>query len=110
MSAANCTSSSFTIPSWYVREFKTSSGTGTGAFTLQNRATGDLTDFLCQVVGEGWECVRSPLSPITALRASLKMLGETTASVQVQDSWMCNDRDPLKPYACSISPNASECC
>lgn len=95
--AGNCTSSSFTVPSWYIREFKTTSATE-AAFSLQNRATGLSAALSCKSgasVG-AWACTASgPISDFP-LQVAVQVK-DGKASVEVQQSWSCNDRDPARP-------------
>ncbi|KAK4446952.1 hypothetical protein QBC34DRAFT_468682 [Podospora aff. communis PSN243] len=100
-SPANCTTNSFTIPSWYVQEFKTVASDAT--FAIQNRATGASTALTCKSgSGEGWSCSSSD----TTLQVSLEVK-EKTASVDVKQSWSCNDRNPASPIAFAAEGTAS---
>lgn len=90
-SASSCTTNSFTIPSWYVQGFKT--GASDASFGIQNRATGFSTALTCKPgSGPGWSCSSSD----TTLQVSLEVK-DKKASVQVKNSWSCNDRNPASP-------------
>lgn len=101
--AGNCTSSSFTVPSWYIREFKTTSATD-ASFSLQNRATGSSTVLSCKAAGsEGALACTSSSGSDPSLQVALQVK-DAKANIQVQQAWSCNDRDPSRPYVNPMSP------
>lgn len=97
-STENCTSSSFTVPSWYIREFKTSSATE-ASFSLQNRATGSSAALTCKTGASesGWSCTASSSASDPSLHVALQVKC-AKASIEVQQSWSCSDRNPSRPY------------
>ncbi|KAK0641859.1 hypothetical protein B0T16DRAFT_496482 [Cercophora newfieldiana] len=99
--ASNCTTNSFTIPSWLVQEFKT--GASDASFAIQNRATGSSTTLTCKAgSGPGWSCSSSD----TTLQVSLD-IKDKKAGVEVKQSWSCNDRNPASPIAFAAAGSVS---
>ncbi|KAK3353989.1 hypothetical protein B0T25DRAFT_480581 [Lasiosphaeria hispida] len=104
--AANCTSSSFTIPSWFVNDFQTR-GANT-SFSVLNRATGSSFLLGCQAVGSSSDlkCSTSGSASDPSLQISLQVK-DKSASIKVQQSWSCNDRNPNHPLAFTASGTTS---
>ncbi|KAK0620870.1 hypothetical protein B0T14DRAFT_481973 [Immersiella caudata] len=100
-SAANCTTNSFTIPSWFVHDFQT--GIAEARLTVQNRATGSSTPLTCRPTGPdaGYSCVSGDVT----IQVSLQV-GDNKATVHVKQSWSCNDRNPASPIAFAATGTA----
>ncbi|KAK0732210.1 hypothetical protein B0H67DRAFT_478554 [Lasiosphaeris hirsuta] len=94
-STADCTSSSFTIPSWFVNDFQTGPG---ASFSILNRATGSSFSVACQAAGSGSDlkCSTSGSASDPSLQISLQVK-DKLASIKVQQSWPCSDRNPSRP-------------
>ena len=110
---SGCTTNSFQIPSWFIQDFSTRGLNGT-SFGLLNRATNTSVQLTCagksSSSSSGWAACTSTGNKTAsdALGAWVKVAGSEAASVQVQQSWTCNDRDASKPYVLppSLDPRA----
>ncbi|KAK5651906.1 hypothetical protein OQA88_11565 [Cercophora sp. LCS_1] len=85
---AGCTTLSFVIPSWVIREFKSTAGSTT--FQVWNRATNNTVEVACKesacdVKGE------------SDLVASIRTLG-TSAQVSLNETWVCKDRNGSEKF------------
>ena len=102
-----CTTNSFQIPSWFIQDFSTRGLNGT-SFGLLNRATNTSVQLTCagksSSSSSGWAACTSTgnKTAADALGAWVRVAGSEAASVQVQQSWTCNDRDESKPYVSHI--------
>jgi hypothetical protein len=96
---ATCTSSSFTIPSWFVKDLRYASASGNASFHLINRATNYTADLACQVGGNGWSACSIQGSAWTneTLKASIQVTG-MSAQVIVNQTWTCNERAGSDQY------------
>ncbi|KAK3937731.1 hypothetical protein QBC46DRAFT_356387 [Diplogelasinospora grovesii] len=107
-SVGNCTTNSFTVPSWYVREFHSASGAVT--LDLQNRASNSTASLTCQTgnATSTWSKCASKENT-ASLDASVQLSGGAAAAagVQVRQTWVCDDRNTTKPIAFTASGNAS---
>ncbi|KAK3688778.1 hypothetical protein B0T22DRAFT_512543 [Podospora appendiculata] len=94
---ANCTTNSFAIPSWFIEDFAIKDGIA--KFSLLNRATNSIFGLSCNTKASNASsaCVASR-STDASLSASVQAVKGVSATVQVQQSWTCDDRNPAKPY------------
>ncbi|KAL1902495.1 hypothetical protein Sste5346_001476 [Sporothrix stenoceras] len=100
-----CTTSSFSIPSWYVQNL-TSSSAGVASFHVVNRANNDSADVTCPS-GAGWkECQLGGTGNKPALVPRIQVNG-TTAHIALNQTWMCNDRNLSQPLAFTAVGEAS---
>ncbi|KAK3389881.1 hypothetical protein B0H63DRAFT_428441 [Podospora didyma] len=102
---ANCTTNSFTVPSWYVEEFKKGGPGSDVTFELLNRATNVSVELQCDAQ-DTWSNCTTVGSSDPFLQASV-LVKSATASVQVQQSWSCSDRDATKPLEFTASGSAT---
>src|SRR5512140_238710 len=83
---ASCTSASFTIPSWYINEFKSSETNA--SFTVQNRASGSSTSLICNPAtssaGTAWLC--GSTDPSLQVWIQIK---DAKVGVEIHQSWSC---------------------
>ncbi|KAK3323236.1 hypothetical protein B0T19DRAFT_462686 [Cercophora scortea] len=103
---ANCTTNSFAIPSWFIEDFAIKDGIA--KFSLLNRATNSTFGLSCntKAANASGACVASGLSD-ASLSASVQAVKSNLATVQVQQSWTCDDRNPAKPLAFTASGSTS---
>lgn len=100
---AGCTTSSFSIPSWYVTNLTSSSSTGVASFHVLNRANNVSIDVTCPASTgpAGWrECqlAATTSSNKPALAPRIQVNG-TTAHIALNQTWTCNDRNLSEPLA-----------
>ncbi|KIH86520.1 hypothetical protein SPBR_08344 [Sporothrix brasiliensis 5110] len=108
-----CTTSSFSIPSWYVQNLTVSQTAGT-AFHVVNRATNRTAAVTCPAGGaahpDGWTpCRVASLSPLfldlgSVVQASAN---STTVRVGLNETWTCSDRNASQPLTFSAEGTAS---
>lgn len=91
-SSPNCTTNSFTIPSWFIKDFRAEAETK-ASFQVYNRASDATYDMQCQSRDSVWSCAESS-NPSLQLSLEVK---PTSAKVEVNESWSCNERNPAKP-------------
>ncbi|CAK7213090.1 hypothetical protein SBRCBS47491_001684 [Sporothrix bragantina] len=87
---AGCTTSSFSIPSWWVQNLTTTSSSA--SFHVVNRATNDSAEVTCPA-GSGWQaCSFGKTSPANLTISGSVQLNGTTAHLALNQTWTCNDR------------------
>lgn len=98
-----CTTYSFTIPSWFIKDLQysgaaTPSTSGNVSFNLLNRATNYTADMACEVGNSGWNTcsVQGQPGSNETLQASVQVNG-TWAQLLVNQTWTCNDRNESDP-------------
>ena len=99
-----CTTDSFAIPSWFIHDLQYSSGNGTSKggkvdFHLLNRATNYTTDMSCQVGSSSWSIcsTKGKAWSNNTLAVSVQVVNETSATLLVNQTWTCSDRQGTKP-------------
>ncbi|KAK3312170.1 hypothetical protein B0H66DRAFT_608445 [Apodospora peruviana] len=107
-SNTNCTTNSFSIPSWFINNFH--AGSNAATFSLLNRVTSSSVELTCQT-GEGaesWSTCAAPSGSETdaSLQASIQVKA-ASAVVQVKQSWSCDDRNTTKPVEFTASGNTT---
>ncbi|CAK7204241.1 hypothetical protein SEUCBS139899_006996 [Sporothrix eucalyptigena] len=91
---AGCTTSSFSIPSWWVQNLTTSANSS--SFHVVNRATNDSAEVTCPT-GNGWQtCAFSKTAPAGLTISGSVQVNGTTAHLALNQTWTCNDRTSPK--------------
>ncbi|KAK3395216.1 hypothetical protein B0H63DRAFT_385940 [Podospora didyma] len=96
--AADCTATSFAIPSWLVYDFQSVSSTASSSFRVLNRATNTTAELTCQRAtnNQGWSTCSAKNGGGEGLAASVQLLNSTTARVLLNETWSCSDVKPHK--------------
>ncbi|CAK7211578.1 hypothetical protein SCUCBS95973_001162 [Sporothrix curviconia] len=91
---AGCTTSSFSVPSWWVHNLTTTASSA--SFHVVNRATNDSAKVTCSAAAaasSGWQaCSFSKTSPANLTISGSVHLNSTTAHLSLNQTWTCNDR------------------
>lgn len=97
--STGCTSKSFSIPSWLIRNLERSTG-GDVSFSLLNRATNTTAGLACSTEESGWNAC-SPLEGTTPSKGELEVsvqVTESSTAVRVKQTWTCDDRGTVYPF------------
>ncbi|KAK0621994.1 hypothetical protein B0T17DRAFT_509287 [Bombardia bombarda] len=109
ISNSNCTTNSFTVPSWFIHDFHTEPS-DTVSFSLLNRATNASVGLSCPAKGSeasSWSaCGLSGTSSDDYLQVSVQVK-QDSAGIQVRQSWSCDDRDQGHPISFTASGSTS---
>lgn len=89
-----CTTKSFTIPSWFIHNFTANRAQHYAHYTLENRATNYSLDISC--TSKHGTCLASGPGYAMSYAGSVE-LTTTTANVNVNEWWFCDDRETTKP-------------
>ncbi len=105
-----CTINSFTIPSWFIQDFrysKASNSSSSASFRVLSRATITSVEVACgdPAGSTGWSrcSVKADKADTPTPEAFLQISG-STARLLVNETWSCGDKSPSKPYDVIFSP------
>lgn len=96
-SSVNCTTNSFSIPSWFIQDFRSESGKA--SFRVSNRASESTYGLECEprsATDSAWTCVTAGSSTDDPSLQVFIHVKPSSAVVQVKQSWACDDRNPAK--------------
>ncbi len=102
-----CTTSSFSVPSWFINNFTLSKASNTAVFGLLNRATNQSASFGCANAtasatdGEQWSScsITDAGGKNISLEAVVRVTNDSSSgSLLLSQIWTCDDRNVSKPY------------
>lgn len=112
-----CTTSSFSVPSWFVHNFTFDRGDNSATFSLVNRATNYTADIGCANATANdskpnlyahCDVLTDPTANDESLLALVRVTSNgTAANVLLRQTWTCNDRNTKQPIKFSAAGNSS---
>ncbi|KAK0726844.1 hypothetical protein B0T26DRAFT_636167 [Lasiosphaeria miniovina] len=106
-----CTTISFQIPSWFVGDLLFIGARGhvsNVSFNVLNRAANYTADLACALGQSGWNECDVQGTNTSGLQASVYINGPL-ASVSLNQTWTCNDRNGTDPFPFTAAGNGSVC-